>query len=182
MGAPRLERLSQVAEAPNRKPPLSFWQMPEKIYHLSLKWKPVENIPNRFALEVRLDDTLLIDLVREWELKHVPEQDKGIAGGYAQLRPWHTGLLRAWLGEPIPETEYSDVSGKTALLSCACCGIVDCWPLLVDIAFTQDHTSWSDFLQPFRRKSWSYGGFGPFTFHRAQYEAEVRRAMADAPA
>lgn len=156
--------------------------MPEKIYRLSLEWKPLADIPDRFALETRLDDTLLLDLVREWEFEHVPEQEKDIAAGYAQLQPWYLHLLRAWLGEPVPETEYSDISGKTALLSCACCGIVDCWPLLVDITLTEEHVIWSDFLQPYRRHTWSYDGFGPFTFWRAQYEAEVRRAIANAPA
>lgn len=185
MRAPRLERLGDLAGASEGVPPLSFWQMPEKIYRLSLEWKPNDPSDEYVApwvLEARLDGTSLLDLVREWELEHVPEQEKEIAGGYAGLQRWNADNLYEWLNEPVPGYEYpEDTERKATLLGCSC-GVLDCWPLEVSVTITEQNVIWSDFLQPFRRKSWSYDGFGPFTFHRAQYEAEVRRAIANAPA
>lgn len=154
--------------------------MPEKIYHLSLEWKPVENIPDRFSLEIRLDDTLFIDLVREWELEHVPEREKELAGSYSGLRMWNASSLFQWIGEVDPS--WGDYEPeKASLLSCEC-GELGCWPLEADVTLTDQRAIWSSFVQPHRSETWSYDGFGPFTFHCAQYEAEVRRAIANAPA
>ncbi|MFC6592141.1 hypothetical protein ACFP81_09095 [Deinococcus lacus] len=155
--------------------------MTEKICRLSLKWQPLADIPDRFALETRLDDTPFIDLVREWELEHVPEQEKELAGDYMELRFWSLGSSLIWLKSLyLKPQKLSSGSGRATLLGCPC-GILECWPLEADITITDEHVIWSNFLQPHRPDTWSYDGFGPFTFHRAQYEAEVRRAIASAP-
>ena len=159
--------------------------MPAKIYRLSLEWKPTnsndESI-DRFSLDARLDGVLFLDLVREWELGHMPGQEKDIAGSYAGLQMWNVGSLYQWLNAPPPNYDCAEKDEHKAVLLGCSCGVLDCWPLESDITMTDQQVIWSNFRQPFRKETWSYDSFGPFTFHRTQYEAEVRHAIANAPA
>lgn len=160
--------------------PLSFWEMPEKIYHLSLEWKPVAAVGDLPGLEVRVDGVLLSDLVCDWENAHESDNSKKIAQAHGPIIRYHSSYLHSWLGEKLSEEDVAPPS-KASLLGCSC-GEVGCWPLQVSVMLNEKTVVWSDFLQPFRPEATIFEGFGPFTFHRAGYEAEVRRAMADAPA
>lgn len=157
--------------------------MSSHIYHLTLEWKlgdPGSEYDDCYTLEAQLDGVSLLALVRDWELQHVPEGEKDIAGAYAGLQTMNAPTLYKWLSEPVPGFYGWSTERKVCLVGCSC-GVLDCWPLEAEVTVTETQVTWSGFQQPFRRESWSYEGFGPFTFKRTQYEAEVRRALANVP-
>jgi hypothetical protein len=137
------------------------------------------------GVEVRLlvDDRDLAELVREVELPHArAEGAPRIAGAYAGLAP---SQLRGGLRRHFLVGEGSDLAcgprEKTVLLGCDC-GEPGCWPLMARVSVEEDAVVWSEFEQPQRRDAWSYAGFGPLRFARAQYEAalaESERALGD---
>lgn len=63
------------------------------------------------------------------------------------------------------------VRQKVPLLGCEC-GEWGCWPLLASVTVDDDAVLWSAFEQPYRPER-DYGGFGPFTFDRQEYEGEL---------
>jgi hypothetical protein len=80
------------------------------------------------------------------------------------------------------ETWYGENEDKVAVLSCEC-GEEGCWPLAVRILSTPETIVWTGFEQPHRSRRkknpdlrWDYSGFGPFTFDRAAYVAELELA------
>jgi hypothetical protein len=119
---------------------------------------------------VFIDGRDLVDLVRPIELPFAAaEGHPDIAGGYDGL------LVRDWL--ELPE-QYGD-DGRAAVLACASCGEVGCWPLRTRIEEDGDIVRWSDFQQP-HRPDWSYESFGPFVFDRGQYYDQVARVQTRA--
>jgi hypothetical protein len=123
----------------------------------------------------------LRDLVRNAELPFATaERHPDIAGGYAGVG---AELLMSdhflghgqgtYKGDVL---ERESAPNRVAVLACEC-GEVGCWPLIVSIDVDEDIVNRSAFHQPYRR-NWTYGTLVPFTFHRAEYEAALRRAGA----
>lgn len=117
----------------------------------------------------------LVALVADFERPFAGD----LAGAYGLL-PAADVLppARHFLGEP--DRLYVAEGGRTMLLACECAE-PGCWPLAARIVATTDSVTWTDFQQP-HRSEWSYAGFGPFVFERAQYEAALARAAAVHPA
>jgi hypothetical protein len=121
-------------------------------------------------IKIEVNGVELPELVREAELPSAREDDEEeMAGNYIGLVAGFlsidlAGQFLGGQGTPM----FEDSGGKTALLGCGC-GEVGCSPLMARITVTDDTVSWEDFEQP-TRPDWSYEGFGPFTFERAQYE------------
>jgi hypothetical protein len=124
------------------------------------------------VVRILVDGRDLVDLVRPIELPFASaEGHPEIAGSYDGLLP------RDWVDLP----EQYDDDDRAALLACASCGEPGCWPLRARVEAVADSVTWSDFQQP-HRPEWSYASFGPFVFDRAQYDEEVARVRAHAPA
>ncbi|MEF2276967.1 hypothetical protein V3W47_01570 [Deinococcus sp. YIM 134068] len=113
-------------------------------------------------VEVLVDGTNLIELVRNWEAEHTPEPK--LAGQYAGLQESPADLLKAWL---VPG------EWKAHLLVCDGCLEWGCWPLQARIIREGERVIWSEFEQPHRRETWSYDGFGPFVFDAVQHDTEI---------
>lgn len=125
------------------------------------------------ALELLIDGESLIEAVRRYE------RPMAEAEGHPDL-----AAAYAW---PAPSAQRQDLllqgSGaedKVALLECAC-GQPGCWPLLATVTVGSAQVIWSGFEQPHRRADsagghWDYGGFGPFVFERAVYDAALQAA------
>lgn len=98
------------------------------------------------------------------------------AGGYGALVPgyFRFGDLRSYLHGDGPAGAFRP--GTVWLLACGC-GEAGCWPLEATVDATDDTVTWSGFRQP-HRPSWTYDGFGPFTFDRAQYDTAAAEAAA----
>lgn len=64
-----------------------------------------------------------------------------------------------------------EVGGRAALLVCAICHEVSCWPLRGRVTMSAYEVEWHDFQQP-HRKDRDYGGLR-FRFERGAYEAEL---------
>lgn len=100
------------------------------------------------------------------------------AGGYGALVPgcFRFGDLRSYLrGDGLAGVLEP---GTVWLLGCDC-GEVGCWPLEAAVDATDDTITWSGFRQP-HRPSWTYDGFGPFTFDRVQYDTAAAEAAVAA--
>lgn len=112
-------------------------------------------------VRVLIDGRDLVEIVREAEALWA-EQDgqPQLAGAYSGLCPelWNT----------LPE-QYGD--GRAAVLGCEC-GEPGCWPLRVRITISETTVTWDEFSQPYR-PAWRYGGVGPFSFPRSDYDAAV---------
>ena len=124
-------------------------------------------------VEVFVNDRNLKDLVREVELPFATRDgNPGLAGSYAGLPPEAVFLSsRRLLGEP--SVSWDDRGGRIAVLGCGC-GVVGCWPFMVEIAEIGDQMIWSDYHQPHRRR-WDHDLLGTFKFDRAQYLDQLRR-------
>lgn len=122
-----------------------------------------------------IDNVSLLDLVSAFE--HAAAYD--VPGGYAGLILDHFdfGDLTAYLNGR-PDSANSANSGPIPLLGCNC-GELGCWPLEARVLVDDNLVTWQDFAQPHRPKR-DYGSFGPFTFHRTQYDQAVREAVAAA--
>ena len=113
-----------------------------------------------------------MDLAKEAELPFaVRDGDPRLAGDYVGL-PAEAVFFpsRRLLGEP--DERYDDREGRISVLGYGC-GAVGCWPLQVKITARVETVVWEDFRQPHRRR-WGYDAFGPFSFERDGYEAELR--------
>ena len=117
------------------------------------------------------------------ELKSIAQERRKLEGerGAAsrQLREADEKVGRT--SRSLAETEAADADDKRALLECAC-GEPGCWPLLATVTVGSAQVIWSGFEQPHRRADsagghWDYGGFGPFVFERAAYDAALRPAV-----
>lgn len=130
------------------------------------------------ALELLVDGESLIEAVRRYERPMAEaEGHPGLAGAYVWPMPSaqrQDALLRG-----------SGAEDTVALLECPC-GQPGCWPLLASVAVGPTQVIWSGFEQAHRRADsagghWDYGGFGPFVFERAAYEAALRAATGAEP-
>ncbi|MCP2015113.1 hypothetical protein L1280_002274 [Deinococcus sp. HSC-46F16] len=131
------------------------------LSRLSLRWVP-SSVGEGKEVEVLIDGVNLLDLARAWETTHTPEP--GLAGGYVGVQHWEADFLQHGFAlEPV----------RVNLLECGC-GVWGCWPLQAQVTREGERVIWSEFVQPHRRASWSYDGFGPFVFSAEQYEAQVR--------
>jgi hypothetical protein len=141
--------------------------------------------PHRFhVIDLVVDGTSLLDLVRETELPYAVEEQREsaadfapdpvplLAGAYALLpadgRAWPSRHL---LGEP--RDGATDVWGEdeTLLLTCPC-GVDECWALVARVEVSDTVVRWSEFRTV--RRDWDLTDLGPFTFSRRRYEASLR--------
>jgi hypothetical protein len=136
--------------------------------------------PDSQTVEILVDGTPLVDLVRKAESESAAEEGHpNLAGKYAGL-PWETLATNLLLGEATgvwSVLEGNQSPGRAPLLLCEC-GEPGCWPLIASIDVTPDRVTWRNFRQPYRPK-WDHSNLGPFSFDRAQYLAaleEARRA------
>ena len=126
------------------------------------------------ALELLIDGESLIEAVRRYERPMAEaEGHPGLAAAYVWPVPPARQLATLRQGA-------ADADDKRALLECAC-GEPGCWPLLATVTVGSAQVIWSGFEQPHRRADsagghWDYGGFGPFVFERAAYDAALRPA------
>ncbi|MET8251856.1 hypothetical protein [Micromonospora sp. NPDC005197] len=120
-----------------------------------------------------VDKVSLVDLVSGFE--HAAGHD--VPGAYAGLILDHfnVGDLAAYL-TGRPDSAYRSLNGMIALLGCDC-GEVGCWPLEAQVITTEHSVIWRGFSQIYRPQR-DYGDFGPFVFHRNQYEGAVHEAVA----
>ncbi|MFC6565392.1 hypothetical protein [Actinoplanes utahensis] len=120
-----------------------------------------------------VDGVSLVDLVAGYERA----SGFDVPGAYAGLvlDDFDAADLTGYL-TGRPETAYRDRQGVIALLGCDC-GEVGCWPLEAQVLTKGDLVIWRHFTQPFRPTR-DYGDFGPFLFHRTQYDDAVREAAA----
>lgn len=153
---------------------------------LDLRWESWEGEED--TVLVLVNGTPLVELVRRWEdVAAQATGERSLAGSYAGLPARFAAEIQtAWLGGS---------GGRVTLLGCEC-GEPGCWPLLARIEMDEEAVRWLDFQQPYRAKQeadplnwqrpttpfWSYEGFGPFVFERAEYTRAVRslaRASTD---
>ncbi|MGY0063130.1 hypothetical protein ACWY4P_42435 [Streptomyces sp. LZ34] len=141
--------------------------------------------PHRFhVVDLIVDGTGLLDLVREAELPYAVEEQREsaadfapdpvplLAGAYALLRADGRGWpSRHLLGEPGDGATDLWRDDETLLLTCPC-GIDECWALVARVEVADTVVRWSDFRNV--RRDWDLTGLGPFTFPRRQYEASLR--------
>ncbi len=105
------------------------------------------------------------------------------AEGHPRIAGAYTGLPFAVYAPPSRhfwgEVESGRRDQKVELLLCRDCGEIGCWPLLARIVAGKRQVVWFEFEQPHRRSgeplpAWSYDGFGPFVFDRAQYKRALQ--------
>lgn len=136
---------------------------------LTLRVSPFD--PGVMVIDPLVDGRQLVDLVTEFET----ERGWSSAGGYGGLVPdfFNFGDLgKYFLG--VGDRQWPG-PGELWLLGCQC-GEVGCWPLKASVSADSTTVTWSDFVQTYRA-SRDYSGFGPFTFGRAQYDAQVQAAI-----
>jgi len=144
-------------------------------------------------VEVRINGRPLLDLIREAEEPRAraenatdpadPDTLSGSVVPGAYLYPGARTVLlpsREWLGSPAAPGFVLDAGDprrdKAMVLGCTC-GISECWFVQARIDVGLDHVRWSEFGQ-FHRPHWRYD-LGPFTFDRAQYEAQLAPRPAE---
>lgn len=142
--------------------------------------------PHRFhVIDIVVDGTGLLDLVREAELPYAVEEQRESAADFApDPVPLLAGAYalpradgRAWpsrhlLGEPVDGATDVWRDDETLLLTCPC-GVDECWALVARVEVEDAVVRWSDFRNV-RRDDWDLTGLGPFVFARRQYEASLR--------
>jgi len=114
-----------------------------------------------------VDGVSLLKLIADFELAKdwdVPGQYAGIAPAFIDAKRW----IRSLRGQGRPEYEQME---STWLLGCGS-SVAGCWPLEARVVIEADTVAWDRFRQPFRPKR-DYSGFGPFVFHRGEYEGAV---------
>ena len=131
------------------------------------------------VVEIFVNGRNLRKIVRDIELPFATrEKEPNLAGGYTGLPPENVFLpSRRFLGEREEYYDFDDSRGRIPVLGCGC-GVVDCWPLLVEIVETEDQVVWRNFWQP-RRRKWSYELLEPFVFGRAQYLDQLGRTGSE---
>ena len=132
------------------------------------------------VVEIFVNGRNLRKIVRDIELPFATRERKpNLAGGYTGLPPENVFLpSRRFLSEREKYYDFNDSRGRIPVLGCGC-GVVGCWPLLVEIVETEDQVIWGNFRQP-HRGSWSYDSLEPFVFDRAQYLAQLERTGDEA--
>lgn len=122
------------------------------------------------AITPIIDGVTLVDLISQFEHRCGFEP----AGGYAGIVPeyFNFGDLHDYfVGQFSPGSYFANL-GAVYLLGCGC-GEVGCWPFCARIVASSDTITWDHFSQPYRSTR-DYSNFGPFTFERSQYEAELQ--------
>jgi hypothetical protein len=118
-----------------------------------------------------VDGVALTSLAEQFEQTHGLNDP---AGGYGGLIPefFRYGPLdRYFLGKS--ETHYFErTPGRIFVLGCQC-GEVGCWPLTSVVSAGDSEVTWHGFEQP-HRPGRDYSTFGPFVFHRGQYEEALK--------
>jgi hypothetical protein len=137
---------------------------------------PVDEHSSWFtAAQIQIDQTSLIDLLRQFEQPLADrEGSPNLAGSYG------------WLDKETAKVGLQGLSNfrnsKIMLLGCTC-GIDECWPLLARVEMTETSVIWRDFEQPYRSENhpnpWDYSGFGPFVFDRNAYQAELEKLLRE---
>ncbi len=135
------------------------------------------------TIDILIDGRNLIDMVREIELPFATaEGSPDMAGAYTGLlanRP--DDLLDALLAR---EEDFAGSEGTNAVLICAGCGELGCWPLTVRITMDDKTVTWSGFEQPHRIDPappgipWRYDNLGPFVFDHGEYERGIAMCTA----
>jgi hypothetical protein len=117
----------------------------------------------------------LPSVVEDFELRKGYEP----AVGYSGIVPANFrfgSLADYYLG--APHSSYWQSLGRIALLGCADCGEVGCWPLYAEITLGRTVVKWGAFEQPHRRDR-DYTGLRGFAFDRVRYEQAVRAAIEE---
>lgn len=132
------------------------------------------------VVEIFINGRDLREVTREIELPFATKEGKpGLAGGYTGLPPEDIFLPpRRFLGEREKYYDFEHDRERIPILGCGC-GIVGCWPFLVEIVETEDRVIWRNFRQP-PRGSWNYDLLEPFVFDRAQYLTQLGRTGNEA--
>ena len=149
------------------------------MHHIAFKVVPPEGWFGE-AIEIKIDGTNLIELVREFETPMaVAEGSPNIAGGYMGIAAaTHLPPSKHFLG--IHDAARLQ-DAKTDIFWCGDCGEPGCWPLLARITINHNRIIWSQFEQPHRAGDdkavrWAYDDFGPFIFDRSQYALALNSA------
>lgn len=150
--------------------------MPD-LDRISFVAKPSQPGDRSGGIRILINGEDLGDLVAAHELPYAKLEGRPqLAGEYSGLTDRHVyPASQYFLGKLDPDDDL--YKGKIQLLGCEC-GEPGCWPLVCRIEVSDDRVVWSEFEQPYRtgtrgRSIWSYEGFGPFVFDRAQYEAAL---------
>lgn len=125
------------------------------------------------AVNIFINGKNLIEMLKEYELPFATKEGSpDIAGGYAGMYPkdflyWY--LTAAWLGD-----------GVHSILTCAGCGEVGCWPMMVTVTEDNDKVKWSNFHQPHRGPEskasfWDFSNFPSFEFSKENYQTELNK-------
>jgi hypothetical protein len=139
--------------------------------------------PSR-VIDVLIDGTRLLDLVREAELPYALEEQREreaefapgpaplLAGDYMCLPSSYGWPSRHFLGEPEERPWFCRDDGETVLLICTC-GDEGCWALTARIEVEETAVRWSGFRN--NHRDWDLSALGRFTFSRPLYEQALRR-------
>lgn len=124
------------------------------------------------VVSVFINGENLVEQIKKYELPFaIKEGHLAIAGSYSAMYVkdflhWH----------------YSDWPGNNqhVILTCADCGEVGCWPLLVSVTETENSVMWNNFGQPHRGKNstasfWDYSTFPTYNFSKENYQSEMNK-------
>lgn len=122
------------------------------------------------VIGIEINGVSLVELARVHEQQFADaEGHPNIAGGYEGMTP--SDLLSG--DDGLSSIESSRI---VQVLQCDGCLEPGCWPLRCRVEMQPDRVIWSDFEQPYRDSGdqrWTYDGFGPFVFSRAEYDAAL---------
>ncbi len=133
-----------------------------------------------WSADILVNGRPFLEQVRDFEQPFADaEGHPNIAGSYTPVLFWRD-FFNAFADDLQGKGGYPSESGGLwiALFECVCLS-PGCWPLMVDLMVEPEHVIWQQFMQPHRRGQssyqplWDYSGFGPFTFDRAVFEAEI---------
>lgn len=136
--------------------------------HADLQWHT-----DREVLEVlpHINDTPLTALIDRFEA----DAEMSPSGGYGGLIPSHYRF--GPLEDHFHGRSTTTMGPGTPVLGCAC-GDWGCRPLMARISATGGLVVWDSFERPNKRKTRDYSSFGPFLFHRQQYDDALHTLTA----
>ena len=132
---------------------------------IEFRLEPAENYEQ--VVQILINGLPLLELAEGFEIPRYKLQSHYVGVPIAEMR----SPLEHFRGSPDALHEHE---GRVQVLGCSC-GTSSCWPLDCRISIGDSSVGWSDFFQPHRSTQsaggyWSYDGFGPFVFARAQYD------------